>query len=59
MNRVFRFSGDEFVILTEFNDDYGIIDELVANLRYAFREPIEILNDKMYAQFSVGIRLSR
>ncbi len=55
VNRVFRFSGDEFVILTEFNDDYGIIDELVANLRYAFREPIEILNDKMYAQFSVGI----
>ena len=52
---MFRFSGDEFVILTEFNDDYGIIDELVANLRYAFREPIEILNDKMYAQFSVGI----
>lgn len=55
VNRVFRFSGDEFVILTEFNDDYGIIDELVSNLRYAFREPIEILNDKMYAQFSVGI----
>ncbi|MCM1524870.1 MAG: EAL domain-containing protein [Ruminococcus sp.] len=53
--RVFRFSGDEFIILTEFNDDYGIVDELVLNLRSEFIEPIEILNDKLYAQFSVGI----
>lgn len=53
--RVFRFSGDEFVILTEFNDDYGIVDEVIANLRREFVEPIEILNDKMYVQFSVGI----
>ena len=53
--RVFRFSGDEFVVLTEFNDDYGIIDEVIANLKHEFIEPIEILNDKLYAQFSVGI----
>lgn len=55
VNRVFRFSGDEFVVLTEFNDDYGIVDEMITNLRAEFREPIEILNDKLYAQFSVGI----
>lgn len=53
--RVYRFSGDEYIILTEFNDDYGIVDELVLNLRSEFIEPIEILNDKLYAQFSVGI----
>ena len=53
--RVFRFSGDEFVILADLNDDFGIIDELIANLRKEFIEPIEILNDKLYVQFSVGI----
>lgn len=55
--RVFRFSGDEFVILTDFNDDFGIIDELIRNLRNEFIEPIEILNDKLYVQFSVGISI--
>ena len=55
--RVFRFSGDEFVILTDMNDDFGIIDELVINLRNAFIEPIEILNDKLYVQFSVGVSI--
>lgn len=53
--RVFRFSGDEFVILADFNDDFGIIDELIRNLRNEFIEPVEILNDKLYVQFSVGI----
>ncbi len=57
VSRVFRFSGDEFVILTEFNDDYGIIDEVIRNIKQEFIEPIEILNDKLYAQFSVGISI--
>lgn len=52
---VFRFSGDEFVVVTEFNEDFGIIDQLIADLRQAMSEPIEILNDKLYAQFSVGV----
>ncbi|MGN0637951.1 MAG: EAL domain-containing protein [Huintestinicola sp.] len=55
--RVFRFSGDEFVILADFNDDFGIIDELIRNLRSEFIEPVEILNDKLYVQFSVGISI--
>lgn len=55
--KVFRFSGDEFIILTEFNDDFGIIDEVVANLRAEFREPIQILNDKLYVHFSIGISI--
>ena len=55
--RVFRFSGDEFVILADLNDDYGIIDELIRNLRNEFVEPVEILNDKLYVQFSVGISI--
>ncbi|MBP0957668.1 MAG: EAL domain-containing protein [Oscillospiraceae bacterium] len=55
--RVFRFSGDEFVILADLNDDFGIIDELIRNLRNEFIEPVEILNDKLYVQFSVGISI--
>ncbi len=55
--RVFRFSGDEFVILADLNDDFGIIDELIRNLRSEFIEPVEILNDKLYVQFSVGISI--
>lgn len=57
VSRVFRFSGDEFVILADLNDDFGIIDELIINLRNEFIEPIEILNDKLYVQFSVGISI--
>lgn len=52
---VFRFSGDEFVVVTEFNEDYGVVDQLINDLRLAMAEPIEILNDKLYAQFSVGV----
>lgn len=57
VSRVFRFSGDEFVILADLNDDFGIIDELIRNLRNEFIEPVEILNDKLYVQFSVGISI--
>ncbi|MDE7293789.1 MAG: bifunctional diguanylate cyclase/phosphodiesterase, partial [Oscillospiraceae bacterium] len=52
---VFRFSGDEFVVVTEFNEDYGVIEDVVKKLRMEMAEPIEILNDKLYAQFSVGV----
>lgn len=53
--KVFRFSGDEFVILSGFNDDTTAIEEMVNEIRHQFDEPIEILNDKLYVQFSVGI----
>ncbi len=55
--RVFRFSGDEFVILTDLKDDYGVIDRLILEIRNEFAEPIEILNDKIYVQFSVGVSI--
>lgn len=52
---VFRFSGDEFVVVTEFDDNYGVIEEVIKSLRQEMAEPIEMLNDKLYAQFSVGV----
>ncbi|MBQ7991138.1 MAG: EAL domain-containing protein [Oscillospiraceae bacterium] len=57
--KVFRFSGDEFVVVTELEgDDYAImIAELILNIRKQFIEPIELLGTKLYAQFSVGISI--
>ena len=59
MPRVFRFSGDEFIVVTELDTpDYEIrIKEIVNNIREQFRVPIEILNNKLYAQFSAGISI--
>ena len=57
MPRVFRFSGDEFVVVTELDtEDYEVkLKEVVKKIRDQFRQPIEILNNKLYAQFSTGI----
>ncbi|MBQ5311790.1 MAG: diguanylate cyclase, partial [Oscillospiraceae bacterium] len=59
MPRVFRFSGDEFVVVTELDTpEYEIrLKEIVNRIRDQFREPIEILNNKLYAQFSTGISI--
>ncbi|MBQ5331096.1 MAG: EAL domain-containing protein [Oscillospiraceae bacterium] len=53
--KVFRFSGDEFVVISELGKDMGQVRELVRSLKEQFAEPIEILNNKLYAHFSVGI----
>ncbi len=53
--QVFRFSGDEFVIITRIDGDRGKVDEIVNALKQDFMEPIVILNDELYANFSVGV----
>ncbi len=55
--RVFRFSGDEFVVVTELGKDNGMINELIRNIKEKFTQPIDILNNKLYAHFSVGISI--
>lgn len=57
--RVFRFSGDEFVVITELEEeDFETrIRELILNIKEQFLEPIELLGSKLYAQFSVGISI--
>lgn len=52
-----RFSGDEFIMLKEFDTDYSEIQELIAKLHTRFNKPIEILNDKFYIKFSVGVSI--
>ncbi|MCH5348685.1 MAG: EAL domain-containing protein [Oscillospiraceae bacterium] len=52
-----RFSGDEFVILKEFDTEYSEVQDLIENLHNRFNRPIEILNDKFYIKFSVGVSI--
>ncbi|MCH5192905.1 MAG: EAL domain-containing protein [Oscillospiraceae bacterium] len=52
-----RFSGDEFIILKEFDTDYSEVQELIEGLHSRFNKPIEIMNDKFYIKFSVGVSI--
>ncbi len=52
---VFRFSGDEFIIIKEFDTDYSEVYAAIENLHNRFNNPIEILNDKIYIKFSIGV----
>lgn len=52
---LFRFSGDEFIIVKEFDTDYSAVYEVIEKLHRCFNKPLEILNDKIYIKFSVGV----
>lgn len=54
---VYRFSGDEFIILKEFDTDFSEVYDAAENLHNRFDRPIEILNDKIYIKFSVGVSI--
>lgn len=54
---VSRFSGDEFIILKEFDTDYSEVHEVIENLHSRFNRPIEIMHDKFYIKFSVGVSI--
>lgn len=54
---VFRFSGDEFIIIKEFDTDYSEVYSAIDNLHNRFNNPIEILNDKIYIKFSIGVSI--
>lgn len=54
---VFRFSGDEFIIIKEFDTDYSEVYNAIENLHSRFDSPIEILNDKIYIKFSIGVSI--
>lgn len=54
---VFRFSGDEFIIIKEFDTDYSEVYSAIDNLHNRFNNPIEIMNDKIYIKFSIGVSI--
>ena len=56
-NAVFRFSGDEFIIIKEFDTDYNAVYEVIEKLHRSFNNPLEIMNDKIYVKFSVGVSI--
>ncbi len=52
---VFRFSGDEFIIIKEFDEDRSAINEVIEKLHASFNKPLEIINDNIYIRFSIGV----
>lgn len=54
---VFRFSGDEFVIVKEFDTDSSAVYEVLDKLHSAFDKPLEIINDNIYIKFSIGVSI--
>jgi diguanylate cyclase (GGDEF)-like protein len=54
---VFRFSGDEFIILVEFGNDYNKIYKVINNLQSAFSSQIRVMADNIYIKFSVGVSI--
>lgn len=55
IGKVFRFSGDEFVILTECDDNLDKVNEIINKMNSAFDSPIVIGEDKIYLRFSIGV----
>lgn len=54
---VYRFSGDEFIILVEFGGNYNIIHEVINILQSSFDKPIKVMMDSIYIRFSVGVSI--
>lgn len=54
---VFRFSGDEFIIIKEFDTDSSAVYEVLEKLHSCFDKPLEIINDNIYIKFSIGVSI--
>ncbi len=54
---VYRFSGDEFIILVEFGNDYNKIYKIIRILQNAFANPIRVMTDNIYLKFSMGVSI--
>ncbi len=54
---VFRFSGDEFIIVKEFGTDSSAVYEVLEKLHSSFDKPLEIINDNIYIKFSIGVSI--
>lgn len=52
---VFRFSGDEFVIIAQFDKSFDTVNEIISKINVAFDQPITICNDKIFMRFSIGV----
>ncbi|MDR0975207.1 MAG: EAL domain-containing protein [Ruminococcus sp.] len=55
-SQAFRFSGDEFIIVYDY-DVRSDIDSFSNKMRAAFHNPFRVQNDKIFFRFSCGIAL--
>lgn len=55
--RVFRFSGDEFIVVVEFGEDYQKIYRVIDHMQTAFSKQIKVMSDNIYIKFSVGVSI--
>jgi diguanylate cyclase (GGDEF)-like protein len=55
--KVFRFSGDEFVILADCSEGLDPVNEIIEKINTAFDRPISVCNDSIYIRFSIGVSI--
>lgn len=53
--QVFRFGGDEFLVLLKHEEDLDEIEKKVNHIMSLFEDPIILNNKEYYAKFSIGI----
>lgn len=54
---VFRFSGDEFIVIAEIGDDYDKINDIMAKLQSSFSLPLSVLGSSVHVKFSIGVSI--
>lgn len=57
VGRVFRFSGDEFIVIVEFGDNYDKIYKAIDIMQSVFSKQIKVISDSIYIKFSVGVSI--
>ena len=57
IGRVFRFSGDEFIVIVEFGSDYQKIYRAIDTMQSVFSKQIKVMSDNIYIKFSVGVSI--
>lgn len=55
--KVFRFSGDEFVILADYSENLDPVNQIIEKINVAFDRPISVCNDSIYIRFSIGVSI--
>ncbi len=54
---VYRFGGDEFIILVEFGSDYEKIHKVINKLQNAFSRQMQVITENIYLKFSMGVSI--
>lgn len=55
LGSVYRFSGDEFIIVAEFGRDKECIQNILDKLRSSFNKRLRVMEQDIFVKFSVGV----